>query len=201
MKVIGVTGMPGSGKTALCREMANREYPLFQTDEVAREERAKPEVAQLMREAFPEQHPDGEMDTKALAELIFSDPDAKRRAEAIIHPRVRSRLFDWLDYHEEIGTPAVLVECAILYETNMSMACDKIVCVSCDEEARQNRLIDRGWTPEHIAARDASQMHWSKKVALADAEIHNDSTVKCMADAMEELIRRWIKPSVSLSSG
>jgi dephospho-CoA kinase len=114
----------------------------------------------------------GDIDRKALAAIVFQDPQAKADLEAIIHPRVQ-KLFAQAVAECDPSIP-MIYEIPLLVETDAARKFDFVITVEADEELRISRLLSRGMFISDIKARLANQAPAEKRIAIADAVIRND---------------------------
>lgn len=158
MKVIGVTGGIGAGKSTVVN-LAKREFPVavIFTDLVAREQMRKggcsyQEVVQEFGEEILLE--DGEINRNKLAEIIFSDADKVKKINAITHPNVINYVKEKIEEYRRSGKyRAVLVETALLFEAKMDKICDETWCIYADQEVRRERLVQsRNYSNEKIDA-------------------------------------------------
>jgi len=167
VKVIGLTGNLGCGKSTVAAMLRARGVATIDADEVARHVR---QTDALARAAILARFETLEADD--IARQVFADPLALSDLEAILHPRVRDVLRERLAELAEGGVDVASVEAIKLLESPLHDACDQIWVVRCDEdEARRRMTADRGMTDEAFAARVAHQSPQAVKVAAADVVI------------------------------
>ncbi|ADR36541.1 dephospho-CoA kinase [Oceanithermus profundus DSM 14977] len=188
MKVVGLTGNIGSGKTTVAHELERLGAEVIYADELAREARAAlaPEICR----AFPDACAEGRPDDRRLAQKVFADPAARRRLEAMIHPWVRRAVLQRLERLAQRETPPALVvlELPLLFETGWNPAPDGVLVVAAPDELRARRVAERsGLSLEEFRARDAAQLPQAEKVRRADWVIVNDGDL----DALRAQVRRW----------
>lgn len=111
--------------------------------------------------------PQGELNREELARIVFTDPEARRRLEAITHPRIKQlweqHLATWRRNGERFGVVVI----PLLYEVGMEAGFDEVVCVACSAPTQLARLRARGWSPAECQQRIAAQMPSSEKLARA----------------------------------
>lgn len=161
MRVIGLTGGVGSGKSYV----AHRLQELYGTELLIADELGHVAMVPgtdsfdriVARFGVDLVREDGTLDRKHLADIIFHDPQALEDINAIVHPVVKEYLVDFINRRR--GLPGIiLLENAILYETGCDAFCDEVWYVSVPEEIRIRRLMsDRGYTEEKSRAMIASQ--------------------------------------------
>jgi dephospho-CoA kinase len=179
--VIGIVGGIGSGKSALSRWVAER-YPvvLIDADQLGHLALADPVIISQLRTAFDDGILDaaGGIDRSALARRVFGAAPAQRIArqqlEAIVHPAIRQRAEALIAAAEPQQHAAVLLDAAILLEAGWRPLCDRVIYIDTPLAQRQAATAARGWTPEQLAEREASQWPLDKKRAAADIIIRND---------------------------
>jgi dephospho-CoA kinase len=158
--VIGITGPIGCGKSTVAGWLGELGAVVIDADRVARDVTGlgQPAVAAIA-EAFGAGlvGPDGSLDRSALGRIVFADPDALARLEAIVHPAVRPRILANIDDAMRDGAAAVVVEAIKLVEGGLAEVCDEVWLISCDPTAQRARLIARGADPADADARMAAQ--------------------------------------------
>ena len=191
MKLLGITGGVGMGKSTAQTLLAERDVPLVDTDRLAHElvEPGQPALAEIARQfgtAFL--RPDGTLRRDALARLVFGDANARIRLESILHPRIRSRWLAEVDRWRSEGAALGAVVIPLLFETDSASLFDVTVCVACSAAAQQARLKDRGWTEEAIRQRVAAQWPVERKMAAADVVIWTDGDLEAHAAQWDRLL-------------
>jgi dephospho-CoA kinase len=157
---IGLTGPIGCGKSTVASWLGELGAAVIDADEVAREvvARGTPELEVVVREFGPEMLlPTGDLDRPRLGRLVFADPEALHRLEAIIHPAVRLRILARMAEAERAGAPAVVVEAIKLVEGGLAALCDEVWLVACDGAEQRSRLTGRGMAPDQAEQRIAAQ--------------------------------------------
>lgn len=141
---VGVTGGIGSGKSTVCRLFAERGVPVYDSDSEAKRLMGEdPSLRAALVEAFgDETFRDGVLNRRYLAATVFGDRARPwARLEALVHPCVKRDFERWAA--ERIAEPYVVLECAILYESGMDAAVDRVVAVVAPEELRLVRVNAR----------------------------------------------------------
>jgi dephospho-CoA kinase len=171
LKVLGLTGGIGMGKSTVAELLRQRGLPVVDTDLLAREVVApgQPAVAEL-RAAFGDGVFDasGTLDREALARVVFADDAARRRLEAILHPRIRAAWEAQVVRWRAEGRAAGVVVIPLLFETGAQSAFDAILCVACTAATQHQRLRDRGWSDKQIEQRLQAQWPIERKLQAAD---------------------------------
>jgi dephospho-CoA kinase len=174
---IGLTGGIGSGKSTVSRLLKQRGAVIVDADAIAREVVAPgtPGLAAVV-EAFGDGvvAPDGSLDRPALAAVVFADPDARKRLDAIVHPLVRARA---TEVAAAAPADAVVVnDVPLLVETGQAGSYDLVLVVEADPATRVARLVQRGLTAEDARARMAAQATDEQRRAVADVVLDNSGT-------------------------
>lgn len=170
MIIVGLTGSIGMGKSATATMFRELGIPVFDADAEVHALQAKDGRAiPLIEEVFPGVINDGELDRQALGAIVFSDADAKKKLEAIMHPLVGEARVDFFAKAEAAGAPFVVLDIPLLFETGGNNACDKIVVVSAPAEIQRERVLARdGMTEEKFEQILAKQTPDADKRAGAD---------------------------------
>ncbi len=173
--VLGLTGSFGSGKSTVAAMFQEAGIPVQDADAVAKDAVAPgtPALGEIVRE-FGEKVLDtnGNLDRKKMAEIVFADEQARKKLNAIVHPKVREAQVKFLREHAR--DPAVVLEIPLLMESGAKGMMSKTIVVTASERVRFGRLRNAGFTEREIIARLGSQMPQARKVALADCVIDND---------------------------
>ena len=190
--VVALTGGIAAGKTQVSDRFAARGVPVIDTDQLAREVIAPgTEGLAAVRSTFGEaiMNADGTVNRQALSERIFSDADARRKLEAITHPRIRARVSAAL---RELETPYALVVIPLLAETGWQELADRVLVVDAPASLQRARLMQREQIDADQAARRlASQASREQRLAIADEVIDNTATPEALDDAVSALDRQY----------
>jgi dephospho-CoA kinase len=194
---IGLTGGIGSGKSTVSRLLAGHGAVIVDADVIAREvvEPGTPGLAAVV-EAFGSGvlGPDGALDRPALAAVVFADPEARRRLDAIVHPLVRARA---AEVAAAAAPDAVVVnDVPLLVETGQAGAYDLVLVVQADPDARVARLVQRGLTAEDARARMAAQATDEQRRAVADVVLDNSGTEAELGAQVDRFWAERVAPSL-----
>ena len=186
MQTIILTGLIGSGKSAVSALLAARGIPVYDSD--ARTKALydkKPALAESMEKALgvPLRTPEGKLDRKALASLIFSNPRAREQVEALVYPAVRA---DFIRWRSRKKAPFVVLESAvILSKPIFNGLADRVVLVTASRLIRERRVMARdGLSLEEVRRRMEAQRLPEEGI---DAVIHNDGTPEQLREAVEQV--------------
>ena len=191
MKVFGLTGGIGMGKTMAARFLRERGAQVVDTDELARQlvEPGQPALAEI-QERFGKNvvAPDGQLRREALAQIVFTDPAARRKLESILHPRIREGWLARVESWRKENHALAVVVIPLLFETKAESHFDKTVCVACSAVHQHHRLLERGWTTDQIQQRLAAQWPIDQKIARADFVIWTDGLLEVHAQQIERIL-------------
>jgi dephospho-CoA kinase len=198
MSVIALTGGIGAGKSTVAQYFSELGAVVVDADHLARIaiERGSEGFDEVVATFGQEIISNGDIDRKALAAIIFNNPELKRKLESIIHPRVQ-QLFAQAVAQSDPGVP-MIYEIPLLVETNAASKFDYVITVEADEELRISRLLARGMFISDIKARLANQVPSSARTEIADAVITNDGDDDQLLRQVENL---WEGPLADLTSG
>jgi dephospho-CoA kinase len=191
LKVLGLTGGIGSGKSTVARLIAGLGVPVMDADQLSREvvEPGQPAHADVVK-AWPEvAGADGRIDRKRLGAIVFADPAARARLEAIMHPRIQALAEARFADLAAKGHTLVFYEATLLVESGRYKDFDGLVVVTASPETQLQRVLARGGlTPEQAQARIDAQLPLLAKVRVADHLIDNDGSLAETQAQVERLI-------------
>src|SRR5437870_1078836 len=176
MIAYGLTGGVGVGKSAVAELIAERGVPVIDTDVIAREiVEPGTEGFHLVVERFGRGilNARGMLDRHTLAELVFADPQRRKKLEGILHPLIRQVWEQRMKECRQRGIAAAVVVIPLLFETGAEARLDKVICVACTEPTQKSRLRQRGWEEPEISNRIAAQLSLKEKIDRADYVIWN----------------------------
>lgn len=189
--VVGLTGGIASGKTTVAKMFAELGIPIIDADDLAREvvEPGTPGLQAIVEEfGKGVLDDDGRLDRKKVADLVFSDENARQALNAIMHPRIGAAGMTRLQSYQDHSAPYVVYEGALLVETGAFKAFQALVVVSAEESVQRLRLIARdGFTVAEANARIESQLPLERKVALADYVVTNNGDLVATRRQVEEI--------------
>jgi dephospho-CoA kinase len=186
MKVCGLTGGVGMGKSTVAGFFRTRGAHVVDTDDLARQfvQPGQPALAEIQA-AFGNAviAPDGRLRRDELAQIIFADAAARQKLEAILHPRIAERWLAQIETWRGENLALAVVVIPLLFESHF----DKIICAACSPPAQRERLLARGWTPEQIQQRLAAQWPVEQKISRADFVVWTDGAVDTQARQLERI--------------
>ncbi len=174
MKLIGLTGGIGCGKTTVLQEFQRQDIPCFVADTQAARYYQEPAFLEKLRILFGKEiiTTEGTADKIALAQIVFHDKTKLAQLNQLVHPRVWDDFIDFAKANRQ--APFVIFESAILYEYHFDQRVDKVICVYLDFEERMRRLLIRDKSNrEALLARMNNQLEAEEKLDRADYVILN----------------------------
>lgn len=192
--VVALTGGVAAGKSAVAQRFESLGISVYDADLAAREVVAPGEAALAEIEfvfGADALHADGSLDRRAMRERVFADPDARRKLETIVHPRVRA----WL--RRRVGMnrgPYCIIAIPLLVEARADYDwVDRVLLVDAPEAQQIERLIERDGITREIARQMlAAQSTRAKRLAIADDVIVNDGDVSALDAAVTALHARYL---------
>jgi dephospho-CoA kinase len=194
MKLIGLTGGIASGKSTVADILRRLGAAVVNADVLARE------VVEPGQDAWQEivntfgaevLQADKSLDRQRLRKIIFDDPDARKKLEAIIHPRVRALAEKRIRENAAAGHAVVVYEVPLLFEGNIHHWVRPVILVACAPETQIKRLGQRDQVNESDAQKHiAAQMSLAEKRKLADYTIENDGTLEDLERQVREVLEK-----------
>lgn len=175
MRIIGITGGIGSGKTTVCSIFAAMGVPVYAADDRAKEVMTTDaQLVHQIKQYFGEgAYLEDELNRPFLAQQVFGDKDKLEVLNSLVHPAVARDFLQWTIAHAHFSY--VVKEAAILFESGAYKAVNEVVLVSAPEELRLQRVMQRdGISDAEVRQRMASQWTEERKAALAHHSIIND---------------------------
>jgi dephospho-CoA kinase len=191
MKVYGLTGGIGMGKSVAAKSLADRGIPVVDTDVIARQivEPGQPALAEIAKAFGPELiGADGRLRRDELARRVFGDASSRQRLEGILHPRIRAIWQEQVATWRAENRPRAVVVIPLLFETNAASCFDAIICVACSAATQRRRLEKRGWDKKQIEQRIAAQWPVEKKMEMAHYVVWSESSIEVDAAQLGRII-------------
>ena len=191
MGIYGLTGGIGVGKTTVANLFKEFGIPVVLADNVGREvvEKGSQGLSEIV-DAFSDSILDcnGDLDRKALASAVFTDPANRRQLEEIKHPLVLERSRSLFNKLIQSGKPIVIYESALLFETNRHHEMKGVILINATETNRISRVQARDGSEEEVKKRIQAQMSETEKLRLADYVIENNTDLTSLKAQVESLI-------------
>jgi dephospho-CoA kinase len=195
MRKIGLTGGIASGKSTVAAMLRELGFDVIFADEISRRllDPGQSAYEETVREFGREiVRPDGTLDRKKIAAIVFADRAQLARLNAIIHPRVEAQILkQFADWEREENRPVAFVEAALLVEAGYMKNLDGLVVTWCRPEQQVERLVARGMTEEEARARIGAQMPVEEKLKLADHKIDCSGSIEETRRQVGELAKTW----------
>ena len=186
--IIGLTGSIGMGKSTVAGMFTALGVPVFDADrEVHRMQGPGGDLVPAIEQAFPGSTGEHGVRRDVLGGMVFGDPEALARLEAIVHPAVAEMLRGFLEEHA--NAPMIVFDIPLLFEKGGADQVDTVVVVSAAPEIQRARVLARpGMTEEKFAAILALQLPDADKRARADHVIDTGATLEQTAEAVAQLV-------------
>jgi dephospho-CoA kinase len=193
MKLLGLTGGIGMGKSTAAGFLLKLGVRIVDTDKIARDvvRPGQPALQEIQSRFGPEVlASDGSLDRQRLAGLVFSDTEARKQLEAILHPRIRQCWQAQVDQWRGEGCSVAVVVIPLLFETQAESWFDKIICAACSPASQMERLRHRGWTDEQIRRRIAAQLPVEQKIARSHFIVWTEGCLEVHQRQLEMILGR-----------
>jgi dephospho-CoA kinase len=190
IRVIGLTGQSGAGKTTVSGVFAEMGYAVINADEISRAV-VEPETACLteLTEYFGKRIllEDGSLNRKMLADLAFSDKSEQRKLNAIIYPYINELFCARIKRCKDEGYKLILYDAPTLFESKADDLCDLIISVTAKEDIRKNRIMERENLSEESVIRRFGVQHTENFfIKHSDFVIKNNKTMEELIDKARE---------------
>ena len=194
MKIIGITGGVGAGKSTVLDYLREQfQAYVIQADQVGHQVMEPGEICYSQVIALFGEHilkKDKTLDRKAVSDVVFGNEEKLKKLNGIIHPAVRQSVLEEIQLQKEKKTAIVVVEAALLLEEHYEKFCDKVWYVQTDREIRISRLMEnRGYSREKSESIISSQAPDEYFAKHADYIIRNNGDIKDTWLQVEEGIR------------
>lgn len=192
MKVIGLTGGIGSGKSTVGKLLEIKGIPVYYSDIRAKEIMDESdEIVSTLKEWFGEDlYENGVLNRTKLGEIVFSDYQKLKKLNSLVHPAVFQDFEDWKNAQ---NSEFVVKEAAILFESGSYKQCDLVLTVSAQQEIRIIRTMERDqMSREKVENRMSKQWSDHEREAKADYVIHNEGSFMDLERTVEQFYY-WLK--------
>jgi dephospho-CoA kinase len=182
MRVFGLTGNIGAGKSTVAAMLREAGIPVLDADRISKEVtapggRAYDAVVQAFGGGMVRD--DGSIDRKRLGEIVFSDPASRERLERITHPAILEAMKEAVSGIEHEGHRAAVVEATLIHESGRKGLFEAVISVTCDRETSISRLAARdGMSRRQAEARLRAQMDADRKAGASDYVIDNSGDIE-----------------------
>ncbi|MGI9534918.1 MAG: dephospho-CoA kinase [Thermodesulfobacteriota bacterium] len=192
MRIIGLTGNIGSGKSTVAKMFEELGAKIIDADKIAREvvEPGKPAWKELISEfGNGILNKDKELNRKLVADIVFNDDNKREILNSIIHPRILEEINNRIDKNRSENTEITIIEAALLIEKGgLINFIDKLIVVSIDKDSQLKRIKARdNLSREEVLSRIESQMGNDEKTKHADFIIDNTGSIKNTEQQVKEI--------------
>ena len=203
MKVLGLTGGIGMGKSATAQLLRDRSVRVVDTDDLARVavEPGQPAFAEIRAQFGQEMiGPDGRLERGALGRLVFADTAARKKLEDILHPRIRDLWRVQMETWRLEGHSLAVVVIPLLFETGAETELDATICVACSEASQIQRLSARNWSLEQIQQRINAQWPIERKIAKANYVIWTEASLEITALQLDKILKPYVPEGARIAA-
>jgi dephospho-CoA kinase len=179
------------GKSAAEKILLSRDICVLDTDVLARQlvEPGAPALEEIKAWlGEPVVSSSGQLRRDLLAEIVFSDPAALHRLQAILHPRIRNLWKEQAELWRSQMKPVAVIVIPLLFETNAEAEFESVICVACSAGTQRERLTDRGWDNKQIEQRIAAQWPIERKMMAADHVVWTEGSMETTVEQLERII-------------
>lgn len=192
---IGLIGGIGAGKTTAAHLLAARGGKIVNADAIGHEALEVPEIRDAIAARWGQTvfAPDGKLDRRAIARIVFADSHERGALEGLVFPYIRQRAYsEMVRAQSEPAARFVVLDAAVMLEAAWDDSCDRIIYVDAPREVRLARLAARSnWTSEQLDAREAAQWPAVDKMKRANAVVVNDGDEANLQEQLDRLLRDW----------
>jgi dephospho-CoA kinase len=193
MRILGLTGSIGMGKSTTAKLFTEAGVPVYDAD-AAVHKIYEGEAAPAIEAAFPGTTVDGRVDRAKLSAKVVHDPAAIKQLEQIVHPMLGASRKKFLDEAERAGAPVVVMDIPLLYETGGEKRVDAVVVVSTDAASQRERILARGtMTNEALDAILARQLPDAEKRKRADFVVDTSHGLDPVRTAISDILAEVVK--------
>jgi dephospho-CoA kinase len=193
MRILGLTGSIGMGKSTTAKLFTEAGVPVYDAD-AAVHEIYEGEAAPVIEAAFPGTTAGGRVDRAKLSAKVVHDPAAIKQLEQIVHPMLGASRKKFLDDAEASGAPVVVMDIPLLFETGGEKRVDAVVVVTTSPENQRERILARGtMTNEALDAILARQLPDAEKRKRADFVVDTSHGLDPVRAAIRDILAEVVK--------
>jgi len=193
MRILGLTGSIGMGKSTTAKLFAETGVPVYDAD-AAVHKIYEGEAAPAIEAAFPGTTVEGRVDRAKLSAKVVHDPAAIKQLEQIVHPMLGASRKKFLDDAERAGAPVVVMDIPLLFETGGEKRVDAVVVVTTSPESQRERILARGtMTSEALDAILARQLPDAEKRERADFVVDTSHGLDPVRTRLRDILAEVVK--------
>lgn len=193
MRIIGLTGSIGMGKSTTMQLFAEQGVPVYDADAAVHAVYSG-EAAPVVEAAFPGTTADGKVDRQKLSARVLGNPDALKKLEQIVHPMLGAHRQKFLADAEQARAPIVVMDVPLLFETGGEKRVDAVVVVSAPADVQRTRVLAReNMTPEKLDAILARQTPDAEKRKRADFVVDTSSGLEPVRARIQDILAEVAK--------
>ena len=193
MRIVGLTGSIGMGKSTTAKLFAEAGVPVYDAD-AAVHKIYEGEAAPAIEAAFPGTTVEGRVDRAKLSAKVVHDPAAIKQLEQIVHPMLGASRKKFLDDAERVGAPVVVMDIPLLFETGGEKRVDAVVVVTTSPESQRERILARGtMTSEALDAILARQLPDAEKRKRADFVVDTSHGLDPVRARIRDILAEVVK--------
>jgi len=192
--VIGLTGGIGSGKSTVARMLTDLGCVVSDSDRDGRAALRDPDIHRTLVSWWGESIlEDGVVNRSAIGKIVFSDPQQRRRLEALTHPWIERRRHATFDAADSDAV-AYVIDAPLLMEVGLERICDAVIFVDCGAAIRLERVtMTRGWDHRELSRREDCQLPLDAKRYRADHVVQNDGDLDRLKGQVETVLTEIVK--------
>jgi dephospho-CoA kinase len=193
--IIGIAGGIGAGKSAVAKALVQLGCVVSHSDHEARAALRDPVIRDTLVAWWGDDILDtaGAVDRAVVAQIVFEDPDQRRRLEALTHPWIEARRRELFE-DAPAESPALVIDAPLLFETGLDHQCDAVIFVDAPRELRLRRVVvSRGWDDAELSRREESQLPLDEKRSRADYVLQNDGEMSDLVDQVHPVLSRIVE--------
>jgi dephospho-CoA kinase len=194
--ILGIVGGIGSGKSHVAALFARHGAHVIDADQLGHQALMNPDIKKKIMANWGESvfNPEGEVDRKKLAAIVFSRPTEKARLEAIVFPFIGEGIVHAIKRHQADPTVKLFIlDAAILLETGWKEHCTAVIFIEASEATRLKRVAGRGWNADELHRREASQWPLEKKRAACQHMIPNEGDEDFTETLVKDLVNLYAR--------
>ena len=192
MKICGLTGGIGMGKSTAAGFFSQLGARVTDTDDIARQlvQPGQPALAEIQTFFGKAILTEGELNRAKLAKIIFADSVARKKLEDILHPKIRRHWQSQIEKWSGQNCPLAIVVIPLLFETQAENCFEKIICVACSSKTQNERLAARNWDDEQIRQRIAAQMPVEEKMNRSHFVLWTEGALETASQQASKIFER-----------